>query len=262
MFTLFGIEFDIIGLIYIGIILILFISGCVIGLFKTIIGLVKNIAALIIPVFFSRPLAIKFSETSMGISFKEKVVQFFADRGGIFTEVYSDETLAHALQELNLPEVLVSFFKGLIESIFPTIEEGSTIAEIIGPTVYIFLLTIIIYLLLFIGIKIICAILTKLFSGLEKVKAIKGINRLLGGALNAITGILIVCAASFAISWIVPFGNDISNFFIETMKLNDDSVLTLSEYVYNQNFLLQIIAWIQTLRNQTPTESIIMRWIF
>ena len=122
-----------------------------------------------------------------------------------------------------------------------------TVGEVLAQCVSYFVFLVVAFLILFIIIRIITGILNKLFESLEQVPVIDSVNKLLGAVINAAIGILFVCLISYGLTFVIPLDNSVSTWLIETMKVNENDVFTISKFFYQNNFLTKIITWIQNL---------------
>ena len=69
----------------------------------------------------------------------------------------------------------------------------------------------------------------------------------MGALVSGAMGLVAICFISYVITLIVPTGNELSNWLVETMRLNDGEVFTISKYFYENNFLVKLIAIIQKM---------------
>ena len=193
-----------------------------------------------------------FSNSALGDSLTNKFVELFHDRGGVFAikihEGNTTEVIEYALQELNLPSALGGFLNNLLQEYisFESVNE-MTLGEAFSPIISHYIFVVASFILIFILIRIACNLLNKLFKTLEQIPLIKVVNRTIGGLLGGIVGILLICLISFGITFIIPLDTSFSNFLIDTLRLENPDVMTLSKYIYQENFLLVIITFIQNL---------------
>ena len=86
-----------------------------------------------------------------------------------------------------------------------------------------------------------------MFAVIEQIPFVGVINKVLGALVSGAMGLFVICFISYVITLIVPTGNELSNWLVETMRLNDSEVFTISKYFYENNFLVKLIAIIQKM---------------
>ena len=90
-------------------------------------------------------------------------------------------------------------------------------------------------------------LISKVFAVIEQIPFVGVINKVLGALVSGAMGLVVICFISYVITLIVPTGNELSNWLVETMRLNDSEVFTISKYFYENNFLVKLIAIIQKM---------------
>ncbi|MBQ9795600.1 MAG: CvpA family protein [Clostridia bacterium] len=188
-------------IIDVAIILVVIISailGLKKGLLKSVLSIFSWGVCLIVAIFTAKYVAnwinglydfagLLGNKISNGLT---KSNEFFST--SINTFANKEEIIA------NLPSSTNGLLKQLIKSIFSTSSVDMTSSETIGTFVGDCLgnicMVIISGLLIFIILKIVVAILSKLFDNLEKTKVIGGLNKLLGLVLGLLRAGLIIVA--------------------------------------------------------------------
>ena len=237
-------EFDIIGIFFLAILFIAFLFGLMRGLFKTLISFIKSIVSAVISTFLSKPIAQFLVGTSIGESWAKSMSESLTMKGGLYASEYN-EAIDQVIADLKLPAFITNFIPKLIEGLFPNIEEGSTVAEILGPAIVYYSFIVIAFIFVFLMCQLLVALLTKLFKRMEESSNfIRFSNRLLGGVLSLAIGFIIVCIITYGITLLVPLDNGISAWLVSEMKLEEDT-MTVSKFFYENNFLAYFIAYIQ-----------------
>ena len=239
-------EFDIIGIFFLAILFIFFLFGIKRGLFKTIISFIKSIVSMIISTFLSKPIARFLVSTSLGENWAKSMTDSLSLKGGLYTSEYQ-EAIDQVINEMKLPGFIAEHLPKLIEGLFPNIEEGQTVAEVLGPAIVYYSFIVIAFVCVFLMCQLLVALLTKLFKRMEESSnLIKISNRLLGGVLSLFIGFIIVCLITYGISFLLPMENALSNWLVSEMKLKEDT-MTVSKFFYENNFLAYIINYVQSL---------------
>ena len=241
-------AFDIISIIYIAIIVLFALIGLKRGFFKTLVSFLKGIISFVISILLCEPLARLLTNSKIGSTLAIKISDVLNARGGLFTATITLENkealLSQALTEIKIPEVLHEFISSLV--VVPS--EGSvTIGNALALSITYYIFIAITFIVLLILARLAVRLIAKIFKSLEQIPFVGVTNKLMGTILNAFIGFVIVCVISYGITCLIPLNNEISSFLIETMRLEDSEVFTISKFFYENNFLLTIIAAIQSL---------------
>lgn len=244
-------KFDVISIIYIAILVAFVISGIKKGLFKTLVALIKSILSFVLSIFLAKPLALLLSNSFVGKKITGKLTEAFLEKGDIFaieiTEANASEIIKMTTEKMSLPETLNEFLVNQLTKLFNLQEmTGMSVAEAFAPTITQYILLVVSFIIIFIIVMIVCSLLKSIFALLEQIPVIKVTNKLAGGVLGFFGGLLIVYLISFGLTFVISLHNDISDVLIKTMCLNTDT-FTFSKFIYNENLLLKIIAFIQNL---------------
>ena len=244
-------KFDIVSIVYVVIILLFALIGLKRGFFKTLVGVIKSVVSFIASLFLCKPIASILVKTSLGIGVQTKLFDAFTEKGGIFstaiTESNKGELVSNALTQINIPEILHEYITKLVSDYIPVTGEGITVANVLSSTIAYYIMVVIAFILIFIVVSLLCLLLKKLFAILEQIPIISSLNKILGFVLNGALGVLTVFIISFVLTMVLPLSETLSNWFADTIMLNDTHVFTISKYFYTENFLLKIIAYIQSL---------------
>ncbi len=242
-------KFDIISIVFLLIIIAFALLGLKKGFFKTLTSLIKNILSFVLAVLLCKPIASLLNKSSLGESLTSKFIDFFNSKGGIFaatiTEGNKQEVINTALKEINIPEGLNGFLSALLNKMIPITGEATTVSESLAPTISYYIFIGIAFVVLFIIIRIIVLLLNRLFALIEQIPFVGTLNMILGGIINGIIGIILVCFITYIFTFIVPTDTGASTWLVSTMCLDEPDVFTLSKFFYENNFLLALIAIVQ-----------------
>lgn len=242
---------DVISIVFISIIILFVLLGVYRGFIKSVISLIRTFCAFIISIFISKPIASLLLKTEMGSNLSNNFIEHFSNKGGIFitsiSETNKKDVIDLALNNINLPNKIHELLSKMIVSVMPNIQEECSVAEAIGPTIAYYIFLVISFIICFIILFIIITIIGKFLNILAQIPFVGFFNRLLGGIVNGFIGVAIVCLISYIFTMIVPLDNSFSVWLSETMRLDNKDVFTLSKYFYENNFLVNIIAFLQGL---------------
>lgn len=241
-------AFDVISIVYISIFVLSVLVGLKRGFLKTLVSFIKGLGSFIAAVFLCKPLATLLTNSSLGAKMSVKMSDYFLAKGGVFTATVTNESkdllLSNALEEINIPEFLHEFLSSLI--VIPN--EGSVnMANVLGISIAYYIFLGISFILLFLLGLIVMFLISKVFAAIEQIPFVGVINKVLGALVSGAMGLVVICFISYVITLIVPTGNELSNWLVETMRLNDSEVFTISKYFYENNFLVKLIAIIQKI---------------
>jgi len=187
-------------------------------------------------------VSVFLSDTKLAPFIHEKVVEFLASKGEIFTTPIpndaTNETLVPILDQLGLPGFIDKILLNLI-----TIDEtayGLTFSEVLAqkivPTLLIVISFIALVLVIFIVMKILIHFID---SFVKKSKAVSGINKLLGLALGFAKAIVIVSLLMLALSALGGLFPAINEFMIADMKIGIEGY-GIGKFIYEKNPVLWV----------------------
>ena len=241
-------AFSVIDIVFISIFVLSVLVGLKRGFLKTLVSFIKGLASFVIAVFICKPLATLLTNSSVGSKLAVKISEYLVAKGGVFTATVTAESkdilLSNALQEANIPSFLHEYISSLI--VIPsegTVNMGNALA--LSITYYIYLG--ISFLLVFLLGLILMFLISKIFAVIEQIPFVGLINKVLGALVSGAMGLVVICFLTYVITLIVPTGNELSTWFVETMRLNDSEVFTISKYFYEHNFLVKLITIIQKI---------------
>ncbi len=232
-------KIDIAILIILGIFALI---GFAKGFIRQVLSFANLLVALILAFVAVKPVSVFLSGTKLAPLINEKVVEFLASKGEIFTTPIpsgaTSEALAPIVDQLGLPGFIDNLLINMI-----TIDETSygltfseILAEKIGPTLLIVISFIALVLVIFIIMKILVHFID---SFVKNSKAISGINKLLGFALGFAKAVVIVSLLMLALSALGGFFPAINEFMITDMKIGVEG-FGVGKFIYEKNPVLWV----------------------
>ena len=241
---------DIIGIIFIVIIVGFVVFGLIRGFFNSLISLIRWILSFIVSAFISAPLASMLVKTPMCSGWANGISTSLEAKGGIFVQTYSGDIGGALFDEMKLPEMVKPLFSKLINAIADSLAYKTgvenTVAEVLGTTIIYYAMIVAVFIVSFIIIQIICFLLKKFFKTISRNNVVGAVDKLLGAVLNGIVGLFIVYLITYIISFVIVFENPISTWLSTQMQLGTD-VPTISKFFYENNLIAGLISWIQGL---------------
>ncbi|HOH62200.1 MAG TPA: CvpA family protein [Bacilli bacterium] len=232
-------KIDIIILIILGVFALI---GFAKGFIRQVLSFANLLVAIILAFVTVKPVSVFLSDTKLAPFIHEKVVEFLASKGEIFTTPIpndaTNETLVPILDQLGLPGFIDKILLNLI-----TIDEtayGLTFSEVLAqkivPTLLIVVSFIALVLVIFIVMKILIHFID---SFVKKSKAVSGINKLLGLALGFAKAIVIVSLLMLALSALGGLFPAINEFMIADMKIGIEGY-GIGKFIYEKNPVLWV----------------------
>lgn len=232
-------KIDIIILIILGVFALI---GFAKGFIRQVLSFANLLVAIILAFVTVKPVSVFLPDTKLAPFIHEKVVEFLASKGEIFTTPIpndaTNETLVPILDQLGLPGFIDKILLNLI-----TIDEtayGLTFSEVLAqkivPTLLIVISFIALVLVIFIVMKILIHFID---SFVKKSKAVSGINKLLGLALGFAKAIVIVSLLMLALSALGGLFPAINEFMIADMKIGIEGY-GIGKFIYEKNPVLWV----------------------
>lgn len=243
-------DFDIIGIIYIAIVVFFLIFGFARGLIRTVVSLFKGILCLVPAIFLSMPLAKLVAPTKAGNFFSEIYINkfFTAD---VYQQMINAENKNEVISECigentRMPGFINDYLAKVVGKIVTVGSADQSAAQAFAYALTLYTLAIIAFILIIIAVKIVISILKKVNDKINEKKVIGPINRLLGGLVSAVFGVFIVCLISYGLTFFAGLSTGLGEWVDKTMKIGEDT-FTISKFVYNHNFIGYLITWIQSM---------------
>lgn len=232
-------KIDIVILIILGIFALI---GFAKGFVRQVLSFANLLVAIILAFVGVKPVSVFLSGTKLAPAINEKVAEFLASKGEIFTTPIpngaTNEMLTPAMDQLGLPDFIDKMLLNLI-----TIDETSygltfskILAEKIGPTLLIVISFIALVLVIFIVMKLLVHFID---SFVKNSKAISGINKLLGFALGFAKAVVIVSLLMLALSALGGFFPAINEFMLTDMKIGVEE-FGVGKFFYEKNPVLWV----------------------
>lgn len=238
---------DIVSIVFLIIIAVFIIVGLIKGFARSIIDFVGEILVLVGAAFLTKPASSFINNIEFVLERKNDVYNYLINFNPLFGEVFSKdnkEGIKTALSQLNIPEILNSFLTDQIIPYMP--DDGIVLADVLSSTLISVLVTVISFVALYIVLRIIFMVIKVLSKKIiDSIKPIKNMDRVLGGILGLIVGVIavnILCLL-ITVKLSIPMLEGFNLFLIDQMQLNTDN-FTLSKFIYENNLILLIITWI------------------
>ncbi len=248
MFNIGNVYFDIISLV----IIVLFIISAIVGLKKgflaSLLSLSTGLLTFIVATALCRPLSNLVISWGLGDAMQSGISsKLFEKNSLLFSVIVTDsnkETLvAQGLDAFSLPSFLSSF---LITLMNPYIDNTHNLGYVFsyGLTNYCFIAICYIALLVIFGI--IFMLLKRIAKKFNKVPVLGPINRICGLVLMVALAYLIIDALLFGISNLfmlnIQWLDGVSGWMTKTLYLNDESVFSLSKFIYTNSLTSKLIS--------------------
>lgn len=192
----------VIDVVVIAIMLISAFIGYKKGFFKSFLSLFSWVVCLIIAVFTAKYVAtwingmFNFSEL-IGNGIGKGLVGINEVFGKQISEFASKEEIISALNGTN--GIVLELVKIVFNHTAVDMTSTSTIATVVGGAIGQVCMVIISGFLVFIVLKVVIALLSKLFDNITRIKILGGINKLLGLAFGAVKGAILVIVLNLAL---------------------------------------------------------------
>lgn len=238
---------DFLSLTFIAIIILFIILGIYKGFAASVIDFLGNILVLIFALLLTDVISPHIASLSMFDGLKSNVMNSLTNFNPLFGEFFykdNPEAINQAVQSLNIPSLISPTITNELIKIIP--EEGIIIGEAIASLVVSIVASIFCFIMLFIILKLSLFLIKKVFKNvINSIKPIRKIDRLLGSILGLFIGIIavnIICLV-LTLSMSIQSFEGFNNFIADQMQLNT-STWTFSKFMYQNNLLLLIMAWI------------------
>jgi uncharacterized membrane protein required for colicin V production len=182
-----------IGIISIGIIVVSTILGYCSGLIKTIWSVASIIIALMLSITLNPIVATVLQDTLNADSYLESVVnEKISDiADGISLETMTKQQEENYIQDLEIPEFLKNtLIEENTESIYNALGISS-FKDYLVEKIVDFIIQILGYIIVFVLVFLLLRILGIVLNGLSKLPIIHGVNKITGGILGLLRGMLL-----------------------------------------------------------------------
>lgn len=231
---------DYIGIFFLAIIGIYFISGFRKGFIVNLLQSIKTIGVFILAIVFCKQIGAYLLETGIGVSIIEKfdsVLLGLNEAFGTTVTVDNQQLLVENVWEyVPLPSSLHESCKNLV-AVYIEEEMGLTIGYYISKALANYVTISIAFVLILLIGSIVFSIIIRIFKSLTKKQGF--ISRLLGGLVGIVRGLIIVSVFCYIISIVYSFGPSTSiGLFIEN-SLNHE--VGIFRFFYEHNLVSYII---------------------
>lgn len=231
----------IIDIVVILLTLIFILIGFKKGFFKQLLSFANWFLALIVSMFLVKPFTELISKTPVHGAVNNRIVAWIATKGPEFSQEYiagaGSEQISEAISEgLNLPKFIADLVANGINFDVP---DGTTIADILAPSITHIVLYFISYLILFFGLMIILKITLSFFDKLFDKGVLGAVNQVFGGVLGAVKAFIIVSVAILILSIVGNLIPSVHDFLVSDLKLDEDK-FRLSKLIYEYNPLIEL----------------------
>ncbi|MDD3171329.1 MAG: CvpA family protein, partial [Bacilli bacterium] len=227
-------KIDIIILVILGLFAII---GLAKGFVKQVLSFANLLVAIILAFVTVKPVSVYLSGTKLAPLINEKVVEFLASKGEIFTTVIPEgatsDAAAVVVDQLGLPGFIDKILINMIS--LDETSYGLTYSEVLAQKIGPLLLIVISFIALVIVIFIVMKLLVHFIDSFVKnSKAISGINKFLGMILGLVKAVIIVSLLMLALSALGGFFPTINDFMITDMKIGIEG-FGIGKFVYENN---------------------------
>ena len=236
---MFGLYFGIIDWIIIGILALFLIVGLSKGFVKQIMSFAKGLVAIVISLFLVNPCSKLLVNTGLYTFFDGKInpyiVEKFPEAVNVSTSgIETQEQLNTAFEEAGLSKILAKVAGAILK--VNEIGQSENLADAVSYAVVLLILKIITFIVLFILILILLKIIIKIMeNAVDKSTIAKVFDKILGLGLGAIKGALLVCVTFLLLGLVCRFVDQVKDFVNVKFFLEDDTVMSLSKYIYTEN---------------------------
>lgn len=218
--------------------LIFIIIGYVKGFFKQLLSFANWIIALIASYIFVRPLSNYLKTTTISSNMNQKLTEWISSKGELFTTPINTsqgtDQLVNAISELGLPKFIGNLIVDKID--MTSVGDGSTLSDVLAPSIGSILITIIAFIGIFILSIILIKIIVNILNNVFDVGILGFINRLLGALLGAVKAFVFVSLIMLIVSILSGIVPSINNYMVGELSKSDG--FTISKYIYENNPLV------------------------
>ena len=247
---------DWLSIVLIAIVVIFAIDGLIKGTAKTFLNKFGGIITFIISFIIAAALCNVLANLDFSDSIKQPISNFFLDLGGedIMGQPHSRQEVVLALSNNGysiltskfIPEFLCPVIVAFLGSCVPETAGELTVAECFGNGVTALIFGIVVFIIAMIILSIILGSIKKAVHKAQKVKKPGVLSRIFGLLLGTVMGLIMMVVTV----WIIKLLGSIEffkNFLDSIWALNDDSKLTLGEFLYKTDYVSMFFGWLASL---------------
>ena len=240
--TFLSFEFGISDIIIICFLCLFVIVGLVKGFVKQILSFAKGFVSIIISIFLVNPVATLLSNTGLFTFFDGKInpiiVSKYPEAVNIATSsITTQEELQEAFSQAGLSNILAKVASTILK--VENLGASENLAGAVSFAIVFVILKVIAFIALFILILILLKIIVKVLeNAVDSSDVAKFFDKLFGLVLGFVKGALIVCILFLLMGLLAKWIDGVSDFVDKTFFLTDDSIISISKYIYQKNPLL------------------------
>lgn len=244
-FNIGSLYFDIFSIAFVVILLISMIAGAAKGFLKTLVGFLRVFAVLAAAILLCRALGDFIYNLGIGNSIAGSYESGLLNMNhDVFSQIVNDSNkdvlIPEGVKLLNIPSI---FHQPIVKMVLPMINGEGTVAHFVSKGFASYTTTAIAFVIIVILGSIVCVILKHFAKVVHNAPVIGGFDKLLGLVLGVAICYIILDAILFGTSFIIARPEwGISQWISNTMYLNDDSVMTISKWMYQNNLTSMIVS--------------------
>lgn len=232
------------GKIDIAIYILLFIMiviGFSKGFFKQVLSTANWLVSLILAILLVKPFSSLMIKTSLQATINTKIGTWIATKGDIFNIAYDPSggnvQISEAISEgLKLPKFIADLIANGINFNVP---EGTTLSDILAPSIGTIIMTVLSFVILFFGFLIIIKIVISLLNVVFDRGILGFVNKILGAALGLIKGAILISLAMLLVSILSGVLPSLNEFVITDLKLSQEG-FSIGKYFYEHNPIIEL----------------------
>jgi len=219
--------------IIIGIIIVAAAIGFYKGLLNTLYKLVSYILAVYLSFKLAKPVSVWFQETSIYTKLNSGVVEFVNKLGLNFDglESINPENISKLIKEVPLPQSINQSISGIVSAAG---KSANNMLDSFVGTITDLVLLILCGLILFVIFKVLFSLFGLVIKGMAELPIIKQFDKLGGGVLGIVIGIIIVYVIGLLLTFFVA--NETLQPVFEVV--NNSAIAKL---LYNNNILVGLL---------------------
>lgn len=239
-----SIFFDWISIIYLLIVVASVFVGIKKGFLYSLVSFFGLAVAILVAFFVAKPLGEWIaSSTGWGTKVTESVYNWLVSKNDalslIINKTEAQTLLPGYFEQSGLPTAVANLLIPLIIPLIPDIGTkaiGTYMAEGVSGLAF----TAGSFIVVFIIMLIIVAILKHFTNKINKIAIIGGLNRLLGAVMGVAIGVVFVSVISYGLNFFTCIP-EVNTFIVGQLKLDDPSSWSIGKMIYEQNFIQQLI---------------------
>lgn len=224
------------------ILVLMVLFGYTKGFFKQVLSTANWLVSLILSFLFVKPFSKLMMRTPLQGTINSKIGDWISSKGGVFDIPYEpangNEQIADAISNgLKLPKFIAD---AIAKGINFDVPDGTTLKDILVPSIGSIIMTIISFIILFIMLLLIIKLIVNLLNIIFDRGLLGFFNKILGAALGLVKSIIFISLAMLLLSTLASVIPSINDFVVSDLKLNE-SGFRIGKFFYENNILIEII---------------------